>query len=62
MRNGAEGRVTEADLEAALQQCADRTKVVCYLCGPRSMMTDDFLSGLRRRGVSDDRLFYEKWW
>lgn len=57
-----EGRVTEADLEAALQQCADRTKVVCYLCGPRSMMTDDFLSGLRRRGVSDDRLFYEKWW
>lgn len=57
------GRVTHADLEAALgTDIRGRQSTVCYICGPPRMTDEfvDFLAG--RKGMSGERVLCEKWW
>lgn len=63
-------RITEADVLRAIdgykQGSADskrnRERTLCYVCGP-PQMTDHFVEVLRlQSGMSDDRVFCEKWW
>lgn len=57
------GRITDADLDAALgDDMAGRTSTVCYVCGP-PRMTDTFVETLATRdGMDRDRVLCEKWW
>jgi NAD(P)H-flavin reductase len=56
-------RIQEADLLHALgKDVSLRAKTVCYVCGPPTM-TDGVVGFLaRQEGMSEERVFCEKWW
>ncbi|KAG5265133.1 hypothetical protein AALO_G00261770 [Alosa alosa] len=50
------GRISEAQLEHCLSE-----RTFCYLCGPPPMI-ESVSNFLRSKGLSEDRIRYEKWW
>lgn len=55
-------RISHSDLLDALGGVEDRSRVVCYVCGPPAM-TDDFVTFLgNAEGMSKERVLCEKWW
>ena len=60
-------RITTPDLIRALggyneERTHDRSRTVCYVCGPSSM-TDEFVAALTRQpGMAEERVLCEKWW
>lgn len=56
------GKITQANIEAALGRAEERGETVCYVCGPQKM-TDHFVSIIgKAEGMSAERVFCEKWW
>ncbi|CAH1789140.1 unnamed protein product [Owenia fusiformis] len=53
-------RINKSTLANSLESL-DRNKVLCYICGPLSML-QDMERTLVELGVSEDRIMYEKWW
>lgn len=60
-------RIQTSDLVQALDGLKegsqdDRSRTVCYVCGPPAM-TDEFVAYLAlQRGMSAERVLCEKWW
>lgn len=63
-------RLNKEDLLPALDgytreagyQDRDRSRTVCYVCGPPNM-TDEFVSYLiQQPGMAEERVLCEKWW
>lgn len=55
-------RLSHEDLIQALGPVLERQSVVAYVCGP-SGMTDEFTKVLgSQEGMSEGRVFCEKWW
>ena len=60
-------RIKTSDLTAALDgykesSLQDRSRTICYVCGPPNM-TDDFVAYLvRQQGMAEERVLCEKWW
>ena len=60
-------RIQTSDLVQALDGLNegpqnDRSRTVCYVCGPPAM-TDEFVAYLARQpGMGEERVLCEKWW
>ncbi len=52
-----DGRISEKELE----RYVDPENTLCYLCGPPPM-TEKVSSDLKRVGLSEDKILFEKWW
>ncbi|KTF99818.1 hypothetical protein cypCar_00004507 [Cyprinus carpio] len=51
------GRISEKEL----QRYVDPEHTLCYLCGPPPMI-EKVSSDLKRVGLSEDKILFEKWW
>ncbi len=58
---GAKERVSQDDLEKALNRFDDEKSVACFLCGPPGMV-DDMVPMLESLGLPKQNIFYELWW